>query len=76
MRDKEELAADPDLTPEAQQALTRAVWLIDNLLPPDPYMAIGDIIERIIFSRDSIRVAFSDPALQDLLDAPLGDAPP
>lgn len=70
MRDEDELAQDADLSPEARQALRSAVWLIDGFRVPDPYMAIGDIIERIVFNRDSIRVVFSDPGLQDLLNGP------
>lgn len=70
MRDEDELANDTELSPEARQALLSAVRLIEGFRVPDPYLAIGDIIERIVFNRDAIRVVFSDPALQDLLDGP------
>jgi len=66
MRDEDELAHDADLSPEARQALLSAVRLIDEFRAPDPYLAIGDIIERIVFNQDTIRVVFSDPALEDL----------
>jgi hypothetical protein len=70
MRDEKGLEAGPDLTPETRQALQAAVHLIDQLRVPDPYTAVDDIIDRIVFGRESIRIAFSEPGLRQLLSAP------
>jgi DNA invertase Pin-like site-specific DNA recombinase len=66
LRDRRELDADPNLTPESRDALEAVGWLLDGLRVPDPCLALGDIVERIIFSRDSIRVEFSEPVISEL----------
>ena len=70
MRNAEELDADPELTPETRQAIQAAVHLIDQLRVPDPYTAVDDIIDRLVFGRESIRIAFSEAGLQRMLSAP------
>lgn len=73
MRDPGGLEDEPGLTAESRQALKTIAWLIDWLSVPDPYHAIGNVVERIVFSRETIRVEFSETAIKKLLAEPRCD---
>jgi hypothetical protein len=73
MRDPGESEDEPGLTTESRKALQTVAWLIDWLSVPDPYRAIGNVVERIVFSRDTIRVEFSATAIKQLLAEPRCD---